>query len=620
MARYSRNHHPRVEEEAPPVKITRQTLREVLGLFAYLLPYKYKFVAALAALVCTSLLSLVLPYVIGNLIDGALAVRVGEAPGFWAGNINAIAVVLLVVLALQACFSFVQSIWFNAVGERSLADLRRDTYARLICLPMAFFAQRRVGELTSRISADLAQIQDTLIGTVPHFLRQLTLLTGGVVLIVFTSGTLTLVMLSSLPALIGVAMLLGRRIRRASRDAQDKLADSSVIIEETLQGIANVKAFVNEGYELARYHHSLQVFLETALRGARYRAAFVSFIVFALFGGIVFVLWYGSSLVQSGELSAGELTRFMLYTMFVAGALGSFAELYSQIQRAIGASHRVRELLRETPEPLAETRRQGDREPASPLPVSGLRLSGDVVFDQVVFSYPSRKEVRVLKEIALTARAGERVALVGPSGGGKSTIVALLLRFYDPDQGQILIAGKNAREYALPELRSQMAIVPQDVLLFGGSIAENIAYGKPGASEAEIISAAKLANAHDFISSFPEGYQTLVGERGIKLSGGQRQRVAIARAILKNPSILLLDEATSSLDSESESLVQQALDVLMQGRTSFIIAHRLATVRTADRIYVIKDGETVEAGTHAELVERANGVYRTLSELQFDLS
>ncbi len=617
MAKYSRNHRLRSDEELPPVKITRQTLREVLGLLTYLLPYKYRFIAALGALICSSLLALVLPYVIGNLIDGALAVRVGEAPGFWSGNINGIALALLGVLALQAGFSFGQSIGFNAVGERSLADLRQDTYARLIRLPMAFFAQRRVGELTSRISADLAQIQDTLIGVIPHFLRQLTLLTGGIVLIVFTSGQLTLVMLSSLPALIGVAMFFGRRIRRVSREAQDKLADSHVIVEETLQGIASVKAFGNEGYELGRYRHSLQAFLETAVRGARYRAAFVSFIVFALFGGIVFVLWYGASLVQSGALSAGELTRFMLYTMFVAGALGSFAELYSQIQRALGATHRVRELLQETPEPL------GLRVPATPqvpMRMSSPRLYGDVVFDQVAFSYPSRKEVQVLKDITLAARAGERIALVGPSGGGKSTIVSLLLRFYDPDRGQIVIDSTEARAYALAELRGQMAIVPQEVLLFGGSIAENIAYGRPGASEAEIVSAAQLANAHDFISSFPEGYQTVVGERGIKLSGGQRQRVAIARAILKNPSILILDEATSSLDSESESLVQQALEVLMQGRTSFIIAHRLATVRTADRIYVIKDGATVEAGTHAELLEKENGVYRNLSELQFDLS
>jgi ATP-binding cassette subfamily B protein len=613
MARHSRDHRSRGNEDLPPVKITGQTLREAAGVFAYLLPYKYKFLAALGALLFSSLLALVLPYVIGNLIDGALAARVGAGPGLWQGNINAVALALLLVLALQAGFAFSHAILFAEVGERSLADLRRDSYARLIRLPMAFYSQRRVGELTSRISADLAQIQDTLIGVAPHFLRQLTLLLGGVVLLTLTSPRLTLVMLLSLPAIIGVAMVFGRKIRRASRDAQDKLADSSVVLEETLQGIATVKSFVNEAYEQARYQGSLQVFLTTVLRMARYRAAFISFIVFALFGCIVLVLWYGAGLVQSGVLSPGELTRFMLYTMFVGGAMGSFAELYSQIQRTLGASQRVRELLQETPEPLVLAMPAASGAPT-------LQLDGDVEFDGVAFSYPSRKEVQVLRHITLRVKAGERIALVGPSGGGKSTIVALLLRFYQPDEGQILIDGKDAQEYGLADLRNQMAIVPQDVLLFGGSIAENIAYGKPGASEAEIIDAARKANAHDFICGFPEGYQTLVGERGIKLSGGQRQRVAIARAILKNPAILILDEATSSLDSESESLVQQALEVLMEGRTSVIIAHRLATVRTADRIFVIKDGETVESGTHAELVEKEDGVYRTLSELQFDLT
>jgi ATP-binding cassette subfamily B protein len=338
----------------------------------------------------------------------------------------------------------------------------------------------------------------------------------------------------------------------------------------------------------------------------------------------VLVLWYGAVLVQGGEMSAGELTRFLLYTMFVAGAMGTFAELYSQFQRAIGATQRVREILHEAPEPvlLSTAPSLFSREPrasADSALARGSRLNGAVEYRRVSFSYPSRKEAVVLSGLSLVARAGERVALVGPSGAGKSTIVALLLRFYDPNAGQILIDGKDVRDFPLAELRGQLAIVPQEVLLFGGTLAENIAYGKPGANEAEIIDAARKAHAHDFIRSFPEGYQTRVGERGVQLSGGQRQRVAIARAILKDPAILILDEATSSLDSESESLVQQALDELMRGRTSLIIAHRLATVRGADRIYVIKEGEAVETGTHAELIERKNGLYRALSELQFDL-
>jgi ATP-binding cassette subfamily B protein len=612
MAKHSSRARESDADDLPPAKITGQTLREAAQLSAYLLPYKFKFVAALVALLVTSLLALAFPYVAGRLIDGVLKQTAEKAPVNWA-NANQVALVLLLLLALQAVFSFCRSLWLAEVGERSLADLRRDTYTRLIRLPMAFYSQRRVGELSSRLSADLAQIQDTLIGTIPQFLRQLAILVGGLLLIVLTSVKLALVMLLSVPGLVIVAVLFGRKIRRISKQAQDKLADSSVIVEETLQGIASVKAFANEGYESQRYSGSLSVFLSAVLRGARYRAGFVSVITFALFAAVVFVLWFGARMVQEGQLSAGELTRFMLYTMFVGGAMGSFAEMYSEIQRALGATQRVRELLREPPEPI--------RLDASSVEGRNLhaRLRGDVEFENVSFSYPSRKETQVLKRLSLFASAGERVALVGPSGAGKSTIVALLLRFYEPDSGRLLFDGRDARDYGLTELRNQLAMVPQDVILFGGSIAENIAYGKPGASQEQIIDAARKANAHDFITSFPDGYRTLVGERGIQLSGGQRQRVAIARAILKDPAILILDEATSALDSESESLVQQALDALMTGRTSFIIAHRLATIRTAERIYVIKEGATVESGTHAQLIAQEDGLYRALSELQFDL-
>ncbi len=528
------------------------------------------------------------------------------------------------MLAGQAALSFLQSLWLTEVGERSLADLRRDTYARLVRLPMAFHTKRRVGELSSRIAADLSQIQGTLIGSFPDFLRQVATLVGGVALIAWTSWRLTLVMMGSLPALILIAVLFGRALRRVSKDAQDRLADSNVIVEETLQGIASVKAFSNERFEEGRYRGSLDTFLKAVIRGAWYRGAFISFVVFALFGAIVVVLWYGARQVQAGELSAGELTRFMLYTLFVGGAMGSFAELYSQIQRTLGATQRVRELLREKPEEdevaphlPAPSASEGAHSPSLALG-AGRRLRGDVVFENVTLSYPSRKEGEVLRGVSLEARAGQRIALVGPSGAGKSTMVALLLRFYEPDGGRILIDGRDARDFGLHELRSQMAIVPQDVLLFGGTIAENIAYGRPGATEEEIVEAARKANAHDFISSFPEGYQTRVGERGLQLSGGQRQRVAIARAILRDPAILILDEATSALDSENESLVLQALDRLMQGRTALIIAHRLSTVRRADCIYVLKDGRTVESGTHDELVAQEGGVYRTFSRLQLE--
>jgi ABC-type multidrug transport system fused ATPase/permease subunit len=604
MARYSRNDQAGVE--LPKGKLDRESLKQALDLFRYLRPYRGRFSAALASLFVSSLLSLSFPYLAGSIIDAAMHHPKG---GDSMAGADRTALLLMGILALQASLSFFQALSFATAGQRSLVDLRRDTYARLISLPMTFFAQRRVGELASRLSSDLIQIEDTLITILPQFLRQTTILIGGIALIAVTSLQLTGIMLASLPFIIVAAVVFGRKTRKISREAQDRLADTATIVEETLQGILNVKAFSNEGYELNRYHQGLRLFLTTTLRGARLRAAFIAFIVFALFGFIVLVLWSGARLLQQGEISFGELTRFALYTTFVAGAMGQFAELYSQLQKAIGATQRVRELLRETGEVEVNL---------GPTPTSILpRLRGDIVFENVHFSYPSREGVEVLHAINLAATSGQRIALVGPSGAGKSTLISLLLRLYEPSSGRLLIDGRDARDYRLAELRGQMSMVPQEVLLFGGSIAENIAYGKPGASAHEIEQAARQANAHEFIQGFPERYATLVGERGIKLSGGQRQRVAIARAILKNPAILILDEATSSLDSESERLIQEALETLMQGRTSFIIAHRLATVRHVDRIIVIAGGRVVESGTHEELQAVADGTYRRLAALQF---
>ena len=602
MARYSRNDQAGVE--LPKAKLDRESLRQALDLFRYLRPYRGRFIAALASMFTGSLLSLAFPYLAGSFVDAAVLHGSGGMVG-----VDRTALLLMGVLALQAGLAYFNFLSFATVGQRSLVDLRRDTYARLISLPMTFFAQRRVGELASRLSADMIQIEDTLIAILPQFLRQTTLLVGAIVLIAVTSIKLTGIMLASLPVVTVVAVVFGRKTRKISREAQDCLADTATIVEETLQGIVNVKAFANESYELNRYQDGLGKFLAATLRGARLRAGLIAFIIFALFGSIVLVLWSGARLEQRGEITFGELTRFILYTTFVAGAMGQFAELYSQLQKAIGATQRVREILRETGEVEA---RLGPT-PPSTLP----RLRGEVVFENVQFTYPSRQGIEVLQAINLAAIPGQRIALVGPSGAGKSTLISLLLRLYDPSVGRILIDGRDARDYQLAELRGQMSMVPQEVLLFGGTIAENIAYGKPGASEEEIEQAARQANAHEFIQAFPEGYATLVGDRGIKLSGGQRQRVAIARAILKNPAILILDEATSSLDSESERLIQEALETLMRGRTSFVIAHRLATVRHVDRIIVIASGRVVESGTHEELQAIEDGVYRRLAALQF---
>jgi ATP-binding cassette subfamily B protein len=591
-------------DRLPKAKLNRETLREAAGLFAYVLPYRRGFFGGLAALTVGNAAGLCFPFLAGALIDAALTAGGVSLPGLGAASLDQVAWVLAGTVTLQAAAAFLSSLAFNRVGQRALIDLRRDTYARLIRLPMVFFSQRRVGELTSRISADIGQIEGALIFSLPQMIRQAFLLVGGTVLIALTSGRLTLIMLSTLPILIAAAVYFGRKMRVLARETQDRLAETGTIVEETLQGIASVKAFANEGYEQGRYQRVNESVLSLALRTARWRAGFTSLVIASLFGGIVVVLWSGARLLQLGEITAGELTRFVLYTTFVAGAMGQAAEIFSQFQKTIGSTQRVRELLRETTED--ETGGGG-----------GPRFRGDVEFRDIVFRYPSRVDVTVLNGVSLHAAPGEKIALVGPSGAGKSTLTALLLRFYDPDSGTLRIDGRDARDYPLPRLRSQLAIVPQDVLLFGGTIGENIGYGRPGASPEEIKAAAKLANADDFITGFPEGYGTVVGDRGIKLSGGQRQRVAIARALLKNPAILILDEATSSLDSESEHLVQEALNRLMKDRTTFIVAHRLATIREADRIAVIDGGRVVELGTHDELSAREGGLYRRLSELQF---
>jgi ATP-binding cassette subfamily B protein len=499
MARFRKS----TEGDAEPVRITRSGLREACALFSYLLPYRHFFIGGLFCLLVTSLSGLAFPFLAGRLIDAA---QRGSEVTQSGGQVDTVALLLMGILILQAIFSFGHAYLFAQVGERTLSDLRRDTYSRIIRLPMNFFASRRVGELSGRIATDLGQIQDSLTGAIPQFLRQFVLLAGGVTLIAITSGRLTLVMLSSFPVLMLVATVLGRKIRRVAESAQDRLAEANVVVEETLQGIASVKSFGNEDFETERYRAGLVAFVQAALRGALFRGAFVAFIVAALFGSIVMVLWYGARMVETHDLTFGELTRFLLYTMYVGGAVGSFAELYAQLQRTVGATQRVRELLREPIEGVPSTHLDAQTTPPPPR-----SRGGEIVFAEVVFAYPSRPEVTVLKGLSLTARPGQSIALVGPSGAGKSTIVSLLLRFYDPVAGRILVDGQDARDYPLAQLRGQMAVVPQDVLLFGGTIADNIAYGRPGASLAEIESAARQAHAHEFISQFPEGYSTMVG-------------------------------------------------------------------------------------------------------------
>ena len=590
------------------VKSRPETLRELTEFLSYLRPYRRRFAVAMGASMVSMCFGGLFPFLVGKLLDASIPSVKVVAVTPWLPNLDTIAMVLMGTLVIQAALTFLSSVTFSVVGERAVVDLRRELYEHLISQPMRFFGEHRVGELSSRLSNDLSQIQDTMTFTLAQVVRQTMMCLIGFAAIALTSLRLSLVMLASVPVLMLVAVLFGRRVRGLSKIAQDRLAETATIVEETFQGIANVKAFGNEPYESQRYAQGLGNYLTTVLRNARNRAALIAFVILGIFGAIVLVLWYGARLMKEGAISHGELTRFMFYTMFIGGAASSIPEIISGVQKTLGATQRVRELLKEAPESLRA---------AAALPPLPPRLSGDVRFADVDFRYPSRPELPVLRGLSLHAKPGEKIALVGPSGAGKSTIVSLLLRFYEPNAGELFLDGQNASELPLNTVRGNMAVVPQEVLLFGGSIHDNIGYGRPGASVEEILAASRRANCHEFIELFPEGYATLVGERGIKLSGGQRQRIAIARALLKDPAILILDEATSALDSESELLIQQALEILLAGRTAFIIAHRLSTVRQCDRICVIENGVVTESGAHAELMASPGGTYRRLSELQF---
>ena len=576
-------------------------MKRLLRLFRFIRPQRWTFALGLLFLVLSTITTLIFPMLLGDLLDTANMGSMDE--------INRLGLILLGLFLVSAVFSYFRIYLFALVTEKTLALLRQTTYNHLIKLPMSFFSSRRVGELNSRISADVALLQETFTTTLAQFIRQVITIVGGIALLLFISHNLTLFMLLLVPVAAFLAWFFGSYIRKLSKRTQQAIAESNTIVEETLQAVANVKAFANEAFEIFRFKKKTNEVVKVALKGARWRGLFISFITFALFGSITAVIWYGVYLVNQGEgITSGDLLKFVLYSLFIGGSVTGMAELYSQIQKSIGATENLLDILEEETEPLLTGKHTG-----------GGCCTGSVTFENVSFFYPSRKDVPVLKNVSLRVGRGEQVALVGPSGSGKTTITALLMRFYEPVSGRITIDGKDIREYDLTELRSHMAIVPQEVLLFGGTIRENIEYGKPGASVQEITRAAEQANAMEFVSNFPEGMETLVGERGVQLSGGQRQRIAIARAILRDPAILILDEATSSLDAGSEKLVQEALEKLMKGRTSFVIAHRLSTIHKADRIIVIDKGEVKETGTHEELIAQPGSIYRKLNELQIEI-
>lgn len=579
-------------------KLDRTTLKNLLGIFRFVLPYKKPFIFGLIALALSSITLLSFPYFAGMLLDIASG---KDNPYF--SSITQVALLLIGILFVQSIFSFLRVYTFSLTSERTLADLRQAVYKKLIWSPLSFFDNSRVGELMSRITSDVGQLQDTFTTTLAELLRQTLTLILGTAFIFYLAPKLTVFMLLTFPVLVVLALIFGKYIRKMSGKTQDKLAEANIIVEESLQSVGVVKAFTNEALEILRYKKSLGEVVAVALRTARYRGLFISFVIFTLFGGIVAVGWYGASLVQQGDLEVGELFSFVIYTAFIGGSIAGLGDIYSQLQRSVGASERLLEILKQPDE-------------AEPVEDKRLHVSGEVVFDNVSFSYPSRIDFPVLKELDFAIKAGEKIALVGKSGSGKSTIINLLMRFYPVTTGCVKVDGNDIQSYHLTGYRHNIGIVPQEVILFGGTIEENIAYGKPGASLEDIKEAARKANALNFIETFPEGFKTVVGERGVKLSGGQRQRIAIARAILKDPAILILDEATSSLDAESEVLVQQALEKLMEGRTTIVIAHRLSTIKKVDRIFVINEGRLAEMGTHAELSQINSGIYSTLLKLQ----
>lgn len=586
------------KDAAKATEKPRGSPRDLVRLLSYAKPYRVRLAIALVSLLIAGALGLAFPQVVGMLIDAAFVQRDSHA-------LNRFALLLVAVFASQAGFSFLRTYLLSYTGERIVADVRTQLYNHLTDLPVAFFANRRVGELTSRLASDVSVVQTVTTGSVTELLRSGLLLVGGVTIIFITNARLSLLMLAIVPVVIVAAHLYGRYVRRLSTQVQDRLAEASSVLEETLSAIRIVQSFVREKYERARYRDRIQDSLTLAVKRAVASGGFIAFIILVVYSGIAVVLWFGSRMVISGQMTAGDLIKFVLYTFFVGGAVGGMTELYGQFNQAIGATRRVFELLDTKPE---------IKDPENPEPLENVR--GQVELIDVQFTYPDERALPVLKGVTIEANPGEIIALVGPSGAGKSTLVALIPRFYDVTSGAILIDGHDIRKLRLADLRSAIGMVPQETTLFGGTIRENIGYGRLGAADDEIEAAARAAHAHEFISEFPDGYDTIVGERGVKLSGGQRQRIAIARALLKNPAILILDEATSSLDSESERLVQDALETLMQGRTTFVIAHRLSTVRRADRIIVLDEGIIGEEGTHDELLA-AGGLYKRLHEIQF---
>ncbi len=575
-------------------------LAELRRLWPFVRPYRWYVAGAVAAAMVAAAMVLALGRGIGVLID----------QGFGRGDARLldhalIAIIIGTVVLSAATYARVALV--SWLGERVVADLRRRVYDHVIGLSAEFFEVTRTGEVLSRLTADTTLVQSLVGSTVSVALRNLLLLVGGLVMMIVTSPRLTGLALLILPVVILPTILFGRRVRRLSRATQDRVADASAYAEESLQAVRTVQAFTHEDIDRRSFADRIERTVATAMAYVRARASLVAVVMLLVFGAISVVLWLGGHDVLAGRLSGGDLSAFIIYAAFTAGAVGALAEVGGDVQRAAGAVERLVELLDIRPEIAAPPTPQD-------LPMPG---RGAVRFERVRFHYPSRPERAALDGLDLVVQPGERVAIVGPSGAGKTTVLQLLLRFYDPQGGSVTLDGVDLRQAAPADIRARIGLVPQEPVVFAGNALENIRYGRLEAGEAEVRAAADAAHASEFLDRLPEGFATQLGERGVRLSGGQRQRIAIARAILRNPVVLLLDEATSALDAESERMVQQALDRLMEGRTTLVIAHRLATILKADRIIVLDHGRIVEQGTHAELV-RKGGLYARLAALQFD--
>lgn len=595
-----------MEEEKVSKRVSKAQLNAAKHLFKYIKPYLGYFVLGLIFLSLTSLIFMIVPAAVGQMLKAAKGDTLIPYLNIHM-NIYQYGYLFLAILLSQGILSYLRVNVFAIVTENSLAKIRKDLYEKLLAQNLEFFEKNRVGDVVSRLSTDVEKLQTAFSITLPEFVRQIIIFFVGVILLLFYSVKLTIIMLAVFPLVIGLAIVFGKYIKKLAKDRQEYLAQTNVIVDETFQSFQSVKAYVNEKFELERYSNKMGELVNIALKYARAKGIFFTFIITGLFGALFFILWMGGIQVYKGAIEVEELTAFIFYAMVIAGSIAGLGNQYTELLGALGATERVKEILDEDQELEVEDARI--------MPAS---FKESIRFKNIEFSYPTRLDIEVLHNISFDVKKGQKIALVGSSGSGKSTIVKLLSRFYNLDNGVIEIDGKNIQELEIKSLRKIIGIVPQEVILFGGSILENIRYGKLDATLQEVEAAAEQANALDFINGFPEKFDTLVGERGVQLSGGQKQRVAIARAILKNPDILILDEATSSLDAESEKQVQDALENLMQNRTTFIIAHRLSTVRSADEILVLNQGHIVERGKHKALLNIEDGFYAKLLKLQIE--